>query len=1060
MRVPFSLTALMLACFAVIGHSQTNETPKPIPKPDYSKEGVIIEKFSKEIAFAVDGTWQAEQSATIRIQSDAAVQQFGVLSFGYNRDSQKLGIAYVRVRKPDGNVVVTPDEDIQDVSSEITRIAPTYSDLREKQIPVKALGVGDVLEYRVRFIQSKPDIPGQFWDSESFIKDAVVLDESLKISVPADKYVKVASPAVKPELHEMAGSKVYLWKTAQLEPTSRDPDKPKKKTLDSSTAPVQITTFKSWDELGQWYGNVAKSQAAVTPAIRTKAEELTKGLSTDADKERAIYKFVSTGFHYVSISFGVGRYQPHTAEEVLANQYGDCKDKHTLFVALLKAAGIEAWPALIGSGLKFAETVPSPAQFNHVITVIPNGKGYEWLDTTAEVAPYGLLASILRDKNALVIPNEGVPVLVKTPANPPFPASQVVEVRATLNEEGVLTAHFDVTMHGDDEVILRAAFRQVPPAQWRDLVQGIVNSMGFAGTVSAIDVDSPANLDKPFHYSYDYKRQNYSDWENRRISPPLYPLLFEPGDNAEEPTAPFFFGALGDITYRAKVQLPTRFSAQIPENKKIESEFGEYRSSYSLTDHVLTAERHLILKQAYIPVKDWSDYRKFAKSVAGDHNQFVQLESPDAKSSAELADSNNEAKDLIFQALQAGQRRDFNGARDYLARAERLNPKQWGLWAGYGLLYFSTNEPKKAYGALRKEIQLHPDNLMAYQLLAQGQEFHQRHDEAIETLRSLLKVAPENLEAMKQLSALLMLQKRYLEIPDLLQPLLVKTDNAPLQSLLAEALLRAGRKDEGIAAAQKAVKTGDDLALNNLAYALADTNTDLTLAKECAEKAVSKLEERAAKFTLSSISDSDLALVNSLAAAWDTLGWVYFRSGDLTQAEHYVNSSWRLCQRGEVGLHLGEIYDRQGKRQAAIHVWHLALAANDSPEIREQLRKTGASVEPPRPRLQRGGKAPDIMAPGEELGRLRTTSIAGLPKQTANAEFFLLFSGSKLADAQFISGSDSLKEAAHALVMAHYDTTFLDGGPEKIIRRGILSCSTYTSPSCQLTMLLPATTRK
>ena len=67
-------------------------------------------------------------------------------------------------------------------------------------------------------------------------------------------------------------------------------------------------------------------------------------------------------FRYISISFGAGRYRPHSAEEVLANQYGDCKDKHTLFAALLKAAGIQAWPALIGVGVKFDSSVPSPAQ--------------------------------------------------------------------------------------------------------------------------------------------------------------------------------------------------------------------------------------------------------------------------------------------------------------------------------------------------------------------------------------------------------------------------------------------------------------------------------------------------------------------------------------------------------------------------------------------------------------------------------------------------------------------------------------------------------------------------
>ncbi len=57
---------------------------------------------------------------------------------------------YVRVRKADGSIVETPDSSIRDLATEVAAAAPTYSDLRQKQVPVKALGVGDVLEYSVR----------------------------------------------------------------------------------------------------------------------------------------------------------------------------------------------------------------------------------------------------------------------------------------------------------------------------------------------------------------------------------------------------------------------------------------------------------------------------------------------------------------------------------------------------------------------------------------------------------------------------------------------------------------------------------------------------------------------------------------------------------------------------------------------------------------------------------------------------------------------------------------------------------------------------------------------
>jgi tetratricopeptide (TPR) repeat protein len=1031
--------------------------------PDYSKEAFVIQQFSKHITFSAVGTWQIEQTVAVLLQSDAGIQQLGVLSFSYNQDNQKIEVDYVRVRKPDGQIIATPDDNIQDISSEITRSAPTYSDLREKQIPVKALGVGDVLEYKIRFIQTKPEIAGQFWCAHAFITDTVVLSETLEIDVPEGKYVKLISPGVKPEVREKSGRKIYLWKTAHLEAASQEAGKPKKKNLpDAPANSVQLTTFKSWEEVGTWYRGLETERAAVTPAILAKADELTKGLKDEAEKERAIYNFVSTKFRYISISFGVGRYQPHSGEEVLANQYGDCKDKHTLLAALLKAAGIEAWPALIGTGAKLDDDLPSPAQFNHVITVVPGKNGYLWLDTTPEVAPFGLLARALRDRKALVIPTAGAPSLIATPANPPFPSSQNFAVEASLTPDGTLTGHFDVTMRGDFELLMRSVFHQFPPAKWREVVEGVVQGEGFAGTVSNVVVDNPSGLEKPFHYSYDYSRPNYSDWENRRISPPLLPLLSAPADDAETPSEPFFLGASGEMLYRATIRLPEKYSVDIPSTVSAKSDFAEYSGSYSLSKGVFNVERRLVIKKARIPVNAWADYRKFAKTVADDHDHFVQLQVATA-SGAEPAPENAEAGSLVTQAFQAGQRRDNKAVGDYLARAERINPKQRNLWAAYGSLYVSRHEPQKAIEALEKEVRFHPDNVYAYRLLAyaQGLGPARNPDQQIVTLRSLLKQAPGDVEATSSLAGLLAAAKRYVEIPDLIQPIVTKADNEFLQGLLAQALLRTGRKEEGITAVQKYVQSGDAVVLNNAAFDLADNRMDLALARQYAERAVTKIEADLSNLALSSLSDTDLQRVNSLASSWDTLGWVHFQAGDTEKAEKYVDASWRLCQRGEVADHLGQIYARQGKRPAAIHTWQLALGANNSlDDTRERLRQAGASATPERPTLKRGAGHAEFIPPNEELQKLRLTDIPALPKQQASAEFFILFSAGKPEDIQFISGSESLKGAAPALSAAHYNVAVPDDGAEKIPRRGVLSCSTYTSPSCQFVLFLPATTKK
>jgi len=81
------------------------------------------------------------------------------------------------------------------------------------------------------------------------------------------------------------------------------------------------------------------------------------------------------GVKYVSIQTGVGRgggYRPHAAAEVLAKNYGDCKDKANLMRAMLKMMKIEAYPVIIYSGdpTFVRKEWASPSQFNHCIIAI------------------------------------------------------------------------------------------------------------------------------------------------------------------------------------------------------------------------------------------------------------------------------------------------------------------------------------------------------------------------------------------------------------------------------------------------------------------------------------------------------------------------------------------------------------------------------------------------------------------------------------------------------------------------------------------------------------------
>ena len=110
---------------------------------------------AQSMRFENDGTGGDETEAQIKIVSESGVQALGQLKIGYSALSDKLDIAYVRVRKPDGTVITAQESAMQDLTFPD---APVYTDYHEKHISVPSLRPGDVLEYRfVRTIANPAD---------------------------------------------------------------------------------------------------------------------------------------------------------------------------------------------------------------------------------------------------------------------------------------------------------------------------------------------------------------------------------------------------------------------------------------------------------------------------------------------------------------------------------------------------------------------------------------------------------------------------------------------------------------------------------------------------------------------------------------------------------------------------------------------------------------------------------------------------------------------------------------------------------------------------------------
>ena len=417
------------------------------------------------------------------------------------------------------------------------------------------------------------------------------------------------------------------------------------------------------------------------------------------------------------------------------------------------------------------------------------------------------------------------------------------------------------------------------------------------------------------------------------------------------------------------------------------------------------------------------------------------------------------ADDLVDSARAAAENGNFPVAIVLLKRATEVDPKNKFAWNNLGLIYLQMRDSDQAIAAFQKQIEVNPYDEFAYNNLGRVYWNDRKYDEAVKAFNKQLENNPLDKFAHANLGQMYAEWHKYdLAAAELEKAVAVTPDSAPgsaeLQVSLGDAYLNLGQDDKALAAFDHAVElSATPLVWNNIAYQLSLKNAHLDRAQQYAESAVSATAAALRNVSLDRLSNKDLRPgFASLIAYWDTLGWVHFGEGDLNKAEKYVAAAWELGHHGEVGDHLGQIYQKRGDKDKDRALRTYALAMNGlrpTPETRERLAS-----------LAGGDAKADARVAHykDELQRLSTIDL-GKATQTGNADFFILFSGgggaaAKVDSVKFVSGDEKLKSFTEALKTADYHLTFPDDTPVKVFRRGTLSCAIATG-KCDFVLVLP-----
>ena len=1021
---------LLFYCLAVFGQSQN--------PANNSQEAAVIEKQLTRVHFENDGTSVEETTAVVHIQSEAALQAYGQLVFGYSSATENLSVDYVRVRKPDGQVIETPASNAQDFAPDVLQSAPMYSDFREHHVNVVGLRPGDILEYKTTIKTFTPLAAGQFWYEYEFPKYRAVNEARLEIEVPKSREIKLKSPDHKYTTSENGDWRVYTWVAQNITPdrkaeTAREEQE--EEDSESEFPDVQMTSFSDWKQVAAWYGQLQGERVVVDDSIRKKTAELTAGASTETEKARRLYDYVARDFRYVSLSFGVGRYQPHAATEILHSGYGDCKDKHTLLAAMLKAAGISSYPVLIGFGRKLDPDIPSPAQFNHVITAARLGGKLTFLDATAEIAPFGLLMYGLRDKQAVLASGDSNGGLIKTTADVPVKNSLAYVINGKVSETGTLDATIEIKASGDSDLPLRATFRSLSQADWQRFAKVLWLSRSDKVEVSDINVSSIEDTTKPIEIRFHVHQDNYFTVPGADENFfPFAPLAFARIPKSKTTTEPLDVGPAREFIYKTHLQFASNFTLLVPAQVAMSRDYGEYSTTFEFQNHVLDAERKLVLKVNQLPPSRRGDIESFQGVAANIASQTIgcSIRPASAGALAVQAPAGADLKELRRTATKALEQRDYQAAADLFKQAVAQDPKSDDDWYNLGRAYNGLNDHAKALAAFQKQVEVNPYHKRAYDDLGVALEDAGQNDDAIVAYRKQLDNVPLDRVARKNLGLLLLKLKRDKEaLPELENAATVPPEDSALDLALAQAYLRTGANDKAHALLVKIVGNSSPFPGGDIfAAALRDdVDPDATL-----RDAQQMLDNISQQFESNAFVENDAtSTMEFVALAWARLGWAKFLKGQSIEALRYLKAAWALSESGTVANRLGRFYEKVGQPANAKHMYALAVACGgvEADASRAQLQK-----------LDSLGSEKLLSQAKGELAQMRTVKLPNSAKKTGQADFELVFDGEeKPEQVQYRSGDAQLRALEAGLTNATYPVQFPDVSGVKIVRRGTVACA-------------------
>ncbi|MCA9524257.1 MAG: DUF3857 domain-containing protein [Myxococcales bacterium] len=586
---------------------------QPVP-PRLRQSGGTILFEQDAIRVKPNGLADRFHQIVVRVTSNKQREQYQRQTFYYVPGQQSFEFLTTEVHKPGG--------DTQQPTS-VRRVRPfgkiggVYQDVVVFVVSFANLEVGDTIHIRYR----KDDITrenmfGRFFGHiEQFQTQLPKLRHRFVVEMPAKRPLFAYEKGVKrPTVLLRGTTRIYTWEIAPVDELTVEPSMPG---YPEVGAYVNVSTFRDWAKLTKWYHRLVHSQFELDDEMRRHVDALIKGVSDERKKVERIHNWVVQNTRYVGIELGVHSFKPYHVVQIFRRKYGDCKDKATLLIAMLRYAGIEAEFVMIRTrdrGLLHSYPATLWA-FNHAIAYLPKLDLY--LDGTAEFSGTGEVPYLDQGALAVRIDANGNSHVVTTPVKSAANAIWKIDGRVRLSANGNATFEVSQRVSGSLAPILRQRYQVA--SQRRSQLERAIGSTYPGAKLSSAHFSDTTQLETPVQVSYRAIIPQFVERDATGLRHPLFlfPMrLTEQFAQSETRVHDLLMKFAWQEQGRVVYDLPRGYRPRAPRGKgEVVSRFGVFRYRYETSGTTVRLDYSLELRKVRILAKEYPEFRRFCLRV-------------------------------------------------------------------------------------------------------------------------------------------------------------------------------------------------------------------------------------------------------------------------------------------------------------------------------------------------------------------------------------------------------------------------------------------------------------